>query len=620
MDQSLREKFLVSLTRSQPGEVFTRAADLSPASLDSATRSVGVTATTEDPALVYDWNSGRVVLEVLLMSGAQVEAQTPLLRDHNQYTVTAICGSFTDPKPVGDRLEGKITVGKDIDDTVEGIWRRIEQGHLRRVSVGYDYTRSDYVTIPAGETQTVAGRKFTAPKDRDLRVVFRWRLRELSLVVIPADARAQLKHQEQTDRRGTETNTGQHSHNPALQPPDSQEVTMNKFLLFLQRCGLAAGVSESSAATAAITCARSGQLTASQLDELDALCREANITFDRSTATARTEQPSTTATRTADTGTPSTAGTPSTGTGGTRETAPHTTTGTQTANQPNATPTELSRAAADAITAERARIAQIRQLGADHQIDAEVINRCIDTGLSIDQTRAEFLTALRSGRQEGAPAIHVRNGLSGANGVRILQAALMARNGINPDSPVLEHQSALTLARRRDLNINWAIACGRSGARRDEMEAAFDAVHQRGLRDASMFRLAQELIEMETGSRAPYSEDEILERAFTSANFFGHLRFGRAPDDVGRIRIHARVVLSVLPGGRRSGLQRQQRSDERRSRSPQTAEQDRPGSSDTAQHDRSGPGQDRRRSLCRDAQDYRTDLYQRSIWCLGPNA
>lgn len=145
------EAELHSVFRNQPGlsQVNSRAADLSPASLDSGKRQVGVVATTEDPALVYDWSTGRVILEVLLMSGAEVEEQTPLLRDHSQWSVTSICGSFVEHKIVGDRLEGLITVGKDIDDTVEGIWRRIEQGHLRRVSIGYDYTRKDFVTIPA---------------------------------------------------------------------------------------------------------------------------------------------------------------------------------------------------------------------------------------------------------------------------------------------------------------------------------------------------------------------------------------------------------------------------------------------------------------------------------------
>ena len=140
-------------------------------------------------------------------------------------------------------------------------------------------------------------------------------------------------------------------------------------------------------------------------------------------------------------------------------------------------------------------------------------------GMSIDQARGEFLTALRTSRQAGAPAIHVRNGLSGTNGVRILQAALMARNGIDPDSPVLQAQPSLTLAGRRDLNIGWAIHCPRQGERRNQLEAAFEAVHERGLRNATMLRLAQELIELETNERAPYGQDEILERAFTTANF-----------------------------------------------------------------------------------------------------
>jgi hypothetical protein len=507
MDQTLREQLLHSLTRSTPGEVFTRAADLTASTLNSNDRTVRVVATTEDPAMVYDWSRGGIVLEVLLMSGAEVEDQTPLLRDHNQYLVTAICGSFTEAKAVGDRLEGLITFGKDIDDVVEGIWRRIEQGHLRRVSVGYDYTRADYVTIPAGETQTVAGRSFTAPADRDLRVVFRWRLRELSLVVIPADARAQLKSQESTDRRGTETTAGQNSttQSTSTQVAISHEETMNKFFAFLQRCGLAAGVSESSAQTAALTVARSAQLTSAQLDELDALCREAGQEFNRATCTAKAATPATTATRSADT------------TERNEQTPTHT--GSTSGLASRASGLDLQRAANDAVTAERARISAIRQLGTEHEIAAEVVNRCIDGGMTLDQARGEFLTALRTSRQEGAPAIHVRNGLSGANGIRILQAALMARNGITPDSEVLEHQTAATLARRRDLNINWAINCGRSGTRRDELESAFDQVHQRGLRDATMFRMAQELIELETGQRAPYAQDEILERAFSTANF-----------------------------------------------------------------------------------------------------
>ncbi len=173
----------------------------------------------------------------------------------------------------------------------------------------------------------------------------------------------------------------------------------------------------------------------------------------------------------------------------------------------------------DALTAERNRISQIRTLGTEHGIAAEVVNRCCESGLSIDQARAEFLTALRTSRAPGVPAIHVHEGLGGASGVRVLQAAMMLKLGITPDSQVLNAQCTQTIASRRDMNIGWACFAGARGQRRDELESAYDAVRRHGLHDASMMRLAQELVEIETGQRAPYNQDEMLQRAFATANF-----------------------------------------------------------------------------------------------------
>lgn len=497
----LRSELASHLSRSTPGEINTREAVLAPKSIKGDARQVRVIATTEEPAMVWDWRSG-VILEVLLMSGAEFEDQTPLLRDHIQYSITAICGSFTEPKVVGKQLEGLITVGKDLDDTVEGIWKRIEQGHLRRVSIGYDYTTADYVTIAPGETAIVEGRTFTAPKDRPLRVVKRWRLRELSLVVIPADARAQMKAQE-SERRGTDGAENPNSHSASSQSTQdtrSDEVGMKRFLQFLHKHGLAASVTNE---TEALTWARSGNLSAELITELDRLCKEDGIDFDPAAATPRRSEPSTTGTRSG------------TGTGaGNTDTENHG--GSRSGSAETLDP---ATAASQAIAEERQRVAAIRQLASEHDIAREVADRACDEGLTLDQTRDVFLQALRSSRQEGAPAVHVRNGLSGAEGVRTLQAALLARNGINPDSAVLRAEPTTTLARRRDLAIDWAIGCASQGERRNQLEAAFERVHQRGLAGASMMRLAQELIEMESGQRAPYSPDEVIERAFSSANF-----------------------------------------------------------------------------------------------------
>lgn len=509
----LREQFRVQLQRSnQPGECNTRAVSLR--TVDSTNRTVEVVATTEDPALVFDYQTYRIILEVLLMDGGEFEEQTPLLRDHNQYNVTAICGSFTEPKAVQDRLEGLITVGKGLDDTVEGIWRRIEQGHLRRVSIGYDYGKSDYVTIAAGETAIVGGRTFTAPKDRDLRVVKRWRLRELSLVVIPADARALMKAQEQPERRGTDERLPPNSHADGRSTlgttvSDSTEATMKKFIAFLHKCGLAAHITDVSQALA---WARSGNLTADQITEAAGYAKEDGIEFDAATCQAKQVAPTTTGTRSGSTTT-------------------STVTGTNDnpirSNSAETDATTIARQVADeTLAAERARINQIRTLGREHSIADDVVNTAIDNGHSIDQAREAFLNALRTSRQPGAPAIHSRGGLAGQAGVRILQAACLMRAGIDPDSPILNDRTVNSLVSRQDLQVGWACNTGRSGERRDNLEQVYDQVRQLGLHNASMMRLAQELYELETNNRAPYNTDELLQwvlggrrSSYSSANF-----------------------------------------------------------------------------------------------------
>jgi hypothetical protein len=276
---------------------------------------------------------------------------------------------------------------------------------------------------------------------------------------------------------------------------------MKKFLAFLRTLGLAESVNNDNMA---LTWARSENLTADQITELARLCKEDGVEFDPATALPKRTAPQTTGTRS--------------GTG--TETLPANTRGASAETQPPVDTAAIAReAAAQALTAERQRINEIRTLGREHEIADEVVNASIDQGHDLNAARAAFLTAMRSSRQEGAPAIHVRNGLSGAIGIRILQAACMLRQGIDPDHPVLNAGPTATLASRRDLNCAWACFAGERGARRDSLEQAYDQVRQRGLQNASMMRLAQELVELETGQRAPYNNDEMLERAFSSANF-----------------------------------------------------------------------------------------------------
>lgn len=461
--------------------------------------------TTEDPALIYDYRSGRIVLEVLIVAGAVTEEQTPLIRDHNQYSVTSIVGSVTEHAATGDALEGWLSFGEELDDISEGIWRRVAQGHLRRVSVGYDYTNADYVTITAGETQMVGGRSFTAPDDRDLRVVRSWRLREVSLVVVPADPRAQTRETARgtfDDESANSTATANAADATAPSYTGSRdEDEMKKFLKFLHKHGLATSVTNTEEA---LSWAAKGNLTATQLDELEQLCREDGVTFQRSAARAKTEVVEPTRSAASETGT-------QTGT----QSGTQTTTEQRAATQSN--PIDQRAAADAAVAAERQRVAGIRALHRDHPtVPAEVVERAESEGWDLQRTTSEFLTAIRDSRQPAAPAGHIRG--SEQVNLRVLQAALLEREGITPDSPVFQHQAARSVGRRRDMQADWLVGVPQTGERRDAMEQVFDVARQRGLGNLSLFRAAELLGELETGVRL-HDEQEILERAFSSGGF-----------------------------------------------------------------------------------------------------
>lgn len=504
--------------RNTPGECYTRASSQLK-TINEAKRQVDVIATTEDPALVYDWMTGRVILEVLVMSGAWFEESTPLLRDHNQSEVNGIAGAFLSPKVAGDRLEGTIEVGKDLDEDTERAWRRIKGGYLKYVSVGYDYTKKDYITLAPGETVKVNGKTYTAPDDRELRVVKRWRLRELSLVVIPADQRAQLKAASD-ERRGTKkprrpksSAESRHSH------PRSTKtgLAMKKLIAFLHKCGMAQSITDQSQALA---WAKSGNLTSTQLQKLVDLAKANKVKFDISTAKAKRTAPRTTATRSGSrsTRTASRGGTTTLPKPKAKAKARRNSAETRRGN--NLDVATISRnAAREALRNERARVNAIRSLGAEHEIADEVIQRSIDKDHTINQARAAFLKHMRTSRSSGAPAIHSRNGFtSNTSAIRVLQAALLNRAGITPDSEVLSRENSASLMRDRRLNIGWACACGERGERRDQLEQVYDQVHQLGLNNAPLMDIARNLVELETGQRV-YSADEIMERTFSSANF-----------------------------------------------------------------------------------------------------
>lgn len=504
------------LQRDAADNVFRRAASLAPGSLNSESRRVRSVLTTEDPAGVYDFRRGQVVLEVLLVSGAQYESQTPLIRDHRQYDSLAVCGSVTEMSGERDELLGWLCFGRDLDEESEAIWRRVDQGHLRRVSIGYTYGEGDYVTIPAGRTQKVGSRSFTAPADRDLRVVTRWWLREVSLVVVPADPRAQMRDALLASQsRGTVPSGEQTFHLPTAPTSNTRDhgeddSAMKKYLRFLHQHGLATSVTNE---TDALRWASDGNLTDAQMTEFAKLCSEEDITFVVAQARTKSAAPPSEGGANSEPLPGDNSPAPGNTEGGTRSN-PNSPNGTAPAGgntNPGTGPDQVQAG----ITRERNRVAAIRELHRSHpDVPQTVVDRLETDGSTLEQAREAFLTAMRN-HEPGAPAVHTRG--TGQITRHVLQAALLERAGIRPDSEFLDSDLVRSASREENLDIGW-LCNQRTDEGRDTRERNYDLAHQRGLDSIHTLQLCRAIAELETNERY-YDDEQVLRRAFSNGGF-----------------------------------------------------------------------------------------------------
>lgn len=123
----------------------TRATPLGdgrPLTLDESARSVEVVASTQAPVTVFDFEEWQPIREVLLMSGCQIpeSGRVPLLDCHSREHAGDIVGSFdhirVEDGPQGPQLVGRAVFSATPDG--EAPFRKVVEGHLTDVSVGYD--------------------------------------------------------------------------------------------------------------------------------------------------------------------------------------------------------------------------------------------------------------------------------------------------------------------------------------------------------------------------------------------------------------------------------------------------------------------------------------------------
>lgn len=165
----------------------TRAIAPRPSTLREDDRSVEFVVSTEEPAVVFDYERMDFVPEVLVQSGMVLPSnkQVPFQDSHSRESVTDVLGSFRDL-----RQEGSVTVGRAYFSRRQkayDAYQDVKDGHITDVSVGYEVTESTW--IPEGTRSFVGGREYAGP----VRISTRWNLKEVSLVSIGADKYAKVR-------------------------------------------------------------------------------------------------------------------------------------------------------------------------------------------------------------------------------------------------------------------------------------------------------------------------------------------------------------------------------------------------------------------------------------------
>lgn len=149
-------------------------------------------ATTEQPALVVDWDRWEVVREVLPMRymAPVNNDKVPLLDSHMKKGVDMIKGSASNFRTEGDCLLCKTF----ISDSEEMVKQKIKEGHIDSVSIGYQTEEQFTVEIPKGKSVKIDGYEYKNEfTDFPMVVRTKWKVHELSLVPIGADDAAKFK-------------------------------------------------------------------------------------------------------------------------------------------------------------------------------------------------------------------------------------------------------------------------------------------------------------------------------------------------------------------------------------------------------------------------------------------
>lgn len=175
------------------GGMCSRSAVVHRAEIKREDGGIATIATTEAPAVVVDWERWDYVREILPMRYCDLPKnnKTILLDAHSRMSVENVLGSARNWKT----NESELLCDIYVSDAEEDVKKKIEEGHIDSVSIGYQTDPSRTVEIPKGAAVTIDGVEYKNDFNDDMPLLVRtfWKIKELSLVPIGADEAAKLK-------------------------------------------------------------------------------------------------------------------------------------------------------------------------------------------------------------------------------------------------------------------------------------------------------------------------------------------------------------------------------------------------------------------------------------------
>lgn len=444
-----------AMTRSYVREMYTRAAPVNDSSIDEEARTVRATLTTERPVAVYDWRTRRVIDEVLTTRGAEFPAQLPLYDSH----YAASFNQFGSVRSInqGDGMhEGTLHFARNAGPHREEGWEMVRQKHVTDVSIGYSYGANDYQDIPPGERAVIDGKEYVAAAGRVMRVVTKWRAREVSTVPTGADDQAKIRSEffgenevdTRTDdsdplKKSTEPSTG--TRQTSTSEPETMTATTNN------------AASENTNETPSDDQTR-GEKNTPETGKTETSTRNAPVQHQT----------------------------------------------------PPVNPSEIARL-------ERQRIREIENYRG--QIDETLLKQATDEDWPIDKIRNEFNHKIVEDLRNNTPIHRNDRETSGSSEIRELQAAFLMRFGFDADSRLLQSSMGARALDAKDANAGWMVRGARAlqhGGNLDETtERAFSGARRRG--HMSMMKLCRCVLEAAGQRVSSLDDDELITRAISTS-------------------------------------------------------------------------------------------------------